>query len=83
MLDKKAGVVFLPTTPRCGNVNTINNTKGYVTQSSENLREQLGLLLYHLQNPLKQPQRRMNWLLFGVVLRQDYDVKTSGGLNDD
>ena len=51
--------------------------------SKTNLKENLGLLLYHLQSPLTKKQRRMSWQLFEVVLRQYYDVKTSGGLDNE
>ena len=38
--------------------------------SRSNLKENLGLLLYHLQSPLTQKQRRIGWQLFDVLLRQ-------------
>jgi len=38
--------------------------------SRSNLKENLGLLLYHLQSPLTKNQRRIGWQLFEVLLRQ-------------
>ena len=38
--------------------------------SRSNLKENLGLLLCHLQSPLTQQQRRIGWQLFEVLLRQ-------------
>jgi len=38
--------------------------------SRSNLKENIGLLLFHLQNPLTQKQRRIGWKLFGVLLPQ-------------
>ena len=38
--------------------------------SRSNLKENLGLLLYHLQSPLIQHQRRIGWQLFEVLLVQ-------------
>lgn len=38
--------------------------------SRGNLKENLGLLLYHLQSPLTKNQRRIGWQLFEVLLRQ-------------
>ena len=82
MLDEKQRAAVQPATPRCGNDFKFNNTMRPTARSSENLQEQLGLLLYHLQNPLTQRQCRMGWQLFEVVVRQYYDVKTSGGFEN-
>ncbi len=38
--------------------------------SRSNLKENLGLLLCHLQSPLTQQQRRIGWQLFEVLLTQ-------------
>ena len=38
--------------------------------SRSNLKENLGLLLCHLQSPLTQKQRKMGWQLFEVLLSQ-------------
>lgn len=38
--------------------------------SRSNLKENLGLLLYHLHSPLTQRQRRIGWQLFEVLLTQ-------------
>lgn len=38
--------------------------------SRGNLKENIGLLLLHLQNPLTQKQFRMGWQLFEVLLTQ-------------
>jgi len=38
--------------------------------SKTNLKENLGLLLCHLQSPLTQKQRRIGWQLFEVLLTQ-------------
>ncbi len=38
--------------------------------SRGNLKENLGLLLYHLQSPLTQKQRRIGWQLVEVLLTQ-------------
>ncbi len=38
--------------------------------SKTNLKENLGLLLFHLQDSLSQKQRRMGWKLFEVLLAQ-------------
>ncbi len=43
--------------------------------SRSNLKENIGLLLFHLQNPLTQRQRKMGWQLFEVLLRQYLTVK--------
>ena len=38
--------------------------------SRSNLKENIGLLLCHLQSPLTPQQRRIGWQLFEVLLRQ-------------
>jgi hypothetical protein len=37
--------------------------------SRGDLKENLGLLLFHLQNPLTQKQHKLGWKLFEVLLR--------------
>ena len=44
-------------------------------KARDNLKEQIGLLLYHLQSPLTQSQRRTGWQLLGVMLLQYVDLK--------
>ena len=41
-----------------------------ITLSRDNLKENLGLLLCHLQSPLTKQQRRIGWQLFEVLLTQ-------------
>jgi hypothetical protein len=52
------------------NISVVNYTTRHATESSKNLKEQIGLLLCHLQNPLSKRQRRMGWQLFEVLLTQ-------------
>ena len=46
--------------------------------SSESLKDQIGLLLCHLHSPINQRQRAMGWKLFEILLVQYLVVK--GGI---
>lgn len=49
--------------------------KDSTSESSESLKDQIGLLLCHLHSPLNQRQRAMGWKLFEVLLVQYLVVK--------
>ena len=62
------------------NYNQLNGTyQNCAPRSSENLKEQIGELLLHLQTPLSQQQRQKGWELFAPMLRRYVDLKTCGG----
>lgn len=44
-------------------------------KASENLQDQLGLLLWQLQSPLSKHQRKVGWSLLGVLLSQYVTIK--------
>jgi len=73
MLTKKQGAAGCPTTPNP--ITQSDYTISHATKSNENLREQLGLLLFHLHSTLSQRQRRVGWQLFEVLLVQYLTVK--------
>lgn len=81
MLTKKQGAAGCPTTPNP--ITQSDYTINHVIQSSEKLKEQLGVLLFHLHSTLTQRQRRMGWQLFEVLLMQYVQgVSGSPGLNN-
>ena len=71
MLDKKAGVAIITTTiPNDKNVIRRNNTPRHTKRSSANIKEQLGLLLFHLHSTFSQSQRKVGYQLFEILLVQ-------------
>lgn len=69
MLAQKAGAAVQPTTPRYGNISKLKNTTGHATRSSENIRENLAVLLLYLQTPMSRGRRRKSWNIFELKLR--------------
>ena len=59
MLGEKQRATVSPAAPRCGNDCNFNHTTGHKSQSSENLREQLGTVLLALQHRLILSSRKM------------------------
>lgn len=47
-------------------------------ESSENLGEQIGLLLWHLLSPVTQRERRNGWRLFEALLVQYVAARGAG-----
>ena len=45
------------------------------TKANENLKDQLGLLLWQLQSPLNKHQLRAGWSLLGVLLTQYITIR--------
>ena len=78
MRTKRKKAAFQPVALRYGNISKVDNTKWQTKQSSENLKEQLGLLLFHLHSNLRQNQSRIGWQLFEILLVQYLGIK--GGL---
>ena len=75
MLVQRVGVAVQPTTPNDKNISAINNTTSHIIESREKLKEQLGILLFHLHSTLTKRQRRMGWQLLEVLLVQYLRVK--------
>ena len=68
MLTKKQGAARCPTTPNP--ITQSDYTISHATESRGKLKEQLGVLLFHLHSTLTQRQLKMGWQLFEVLLMQ-------------
>jgi hypothetical protein len=44
-------------------------------KANENLKDQIGLLLWQLQSPLSKHQRKVGWRLLGVLLTQYVTIR--------
>ena len=58
---------------------TNQNGQGCASQSSNELKEQIGTLLLVLQKPLNQEQQKEYWALFESKMRQYVDLKICEG----
>ena len=54
------------------NIRQIQTYQTCAAKSTENLKEQIGLLLCHLHSPLNQRQRAMGWKLLEALLSARY-----------
>ena len=70
-MNTRAGIKKAAGLTAAGKKKLHNGTYSKPAQlSRSNLKENLGLLLCHLQSPLTQKQRRVGWQLFEVLLTQ-------------
>ena len=75
MLDKKSRAVT-STKATAHDSNQLSKLyRNCAPKANQNLKDQLGLLLWRLQSPLTQRQRRLGWQLCEVLLVQYFAVR--------